>query len=235
MAGNNSGIEDGYGDKDDWIEIYNRGNEPVDLAGLFITDSLPDPYMWKIPADNRSATTVEPGGFIILWADNEPEEGILHVGFKLSKSGEQVGLFKVLDETPVLVDSVTFSSLPDDVSLARHPDGEGRWTLFDHPTPSDYNIYLGEEVQKDVFMGLNLHPNPSTGWIRISGLPDDPVINGQVARVTVMNESGRMVRQEIHPAGATIELNLSDCNAGLYLVRVTTGKQCFTAKVVLLK
>ncbi len=235
VAGNDTGIQDAYGDRDDWIEIYNRGSESVNLEGLFITDSLPLPLLWEIPSGNPLATTIEPGGFIILWADDEPEEGEDHVGFKLSKSGEQVGLFMVLDEKTILLDSVTYTSVPDDLSMARYPDGDGSWRLFDTPTPSSYNFFLGKETLDEPFNGLTLYPNPSTGWIMVRGWKDEPETAGGQARVSVINESGRVVHQQAYPAGEHFEMDLSACDPGLYLVRILVGKQCITRKVVLLQ
>ncbi len=128
MAGNTNGIVDEFGNHDDWIEIYNAGSKDVDLGGLFMTDSLGKPAKWKIPATQPEVTTVNAGGFIVLWADNEPDEGVLHLGFKLDKSGEQAGLFKQIGEDMVVIDSVSFPALSSDISLARYPDGTGPWS-----------------------------------------------------------------------------------------------------------
>ncbi|HPS13117.1 MAG TPA: lamin tail domain-containing protein, partial [Prolixibacteraceae bacterium] len=34
----------------DWIELYNKGNSPVDLGGYYLTDNLKKTKKWKIPA-----------------------------------------------------------------------------------------------------------------------------------------------------------------------------------------
>ena len=38
MSANGSFISDEQGENDDWIEIYNYGNEAIDLEGLFFSD-----------------------------------------------------------------------------------------------------------------------------------------------------------------------------------------------------
>ena len=64
---------------EDFIEIYNPGTDPVDIGGLWITDNLDDVGDWEMIADtNSAATTVAGGGFITIWADKDPDQGILH-------------------------------------------------------------------------------------------------------------------------------------------------------------
>ena len=37
--------------------------------------------------------TLQPGEFILFWADNDPEQGIKHTNFKLSEEGDDIGIF----------------------------------------------------------------------------------------------------------------------------------------------
>jgi len=138
MAKNNNSIEDEDGDNDDWIEIYNYGDQPIDMAGMYLTDSLStDPAQWwQIPATDPPKTTVPPGGYLLIWADNETDEGILHAAFKLDADGEQIRLF---DTHRNLVDSVTFGPQQADESFGRYPDGTDSWLTFKNPTPQAPN------------------------------------------------------------------------------------------------
>ncbi|MDP8203857.1 MAG: hypothetical protein P9L95_04940, partial [Candidatus Tenebribacter mawsonii] len=40
LASNDFGAVDENGDHDDWIEIYNAGDEAIDIGGMYITDNL---------------------------------------------------------------------------------------------------------------------------------------------------------------------------------------------------
>jgi len=93
MAGSDGSIRGPQGDTDDWIEIYNYGDAPIDMAGMYLTDDLSDPDAWQVPGNNPALTTVPAHGYVLIWADSEPSKGALHAGFKLSASGEQLGLF----------------------------------------------------------------------------------------------------------------------------------------------
>ncbi|MCH8003541.1 MAG: lamin tail domain-containing protein, partial [Nanoarchaeota archaeon] len=72
--------KDEKGEYDDWIEVYNPGSEPVNIGGLFLTDTAAQKDLWQISRAYPDSTTIEPGGYLLLWADNSVEQGILHLG-----------------------------------------------------------------------------------------------------------------------------------------------------------
>ena len=39
MASNDSTITDEHGEYDDWIELYNNTNNPIDLSGYYLSDN----------------------------------------------------------------------------------------------------------------------------------------------------------------------------------------------------
>jgi hypothetical protein len=94
MAKNDGFIRDPQGDYDDWIEIYNYGDNAINIGGLYLTDDLSVPGGWRVPDNNPAATTIGPQGYLLIWADGETDEGTLHASFKLSADGEQIGLFE---------------------------------------------------------------------------------------------------------------------------------------------
>lgn len=130
---------DEAGETDDWIEIFNTGTEAIDIGGMYVTDDLTNPTKTQIPSTDPGATTVEPGEFLILWADNDPEQGILHLDWKLSGDGEDIGLVVQNGSGLVIVDAVTFEAQTEGVSQGRSPDGGDTWASFDQPTPGATN------------------------------------------------------------------------------------------------
>lgn len=140
VADNDStGFADENGETDDWIEIYNSGSEAINIGGMYATDDLDDPTKILIPNTDAAATTIQPGGFLILWADNDPEQGVLHLDWKLSGDGEEIGLVAPNGSGFVLIDSVTFDVQTEGVSRGRNPDGSDTWEFFDTPTPGASN------------------------------------------------------------------------------------------------
>ena len=136
MADNTGFIADESGKYEDWIEIYNYGDEPVDIGGLYFTDDISIPKKYRIPPGNDS-TIIQPKSFILLWADDEWEEGIFHVEFKLSRKGEQVAIFDSKGE--MIIDSVSFNSQLPNKSWGRKSDNSTEWVEFDVPTPGKAN------------------------------------------------------------------------------------------------
>ena len=54
-ASNIDGINDAFGDKEDWVELYNTTGTSVDLTGWYISDSYGNPLKWTFPAANINA------------------------------------------------------------------------------------------------------------------------------------------------------------------------------------
>ena len=136
LASNDSCCTDESGEYDDYIEIHNFGTAAADIGGYIITDEIGnyDDY-YQIPTGNDS-TIIEPGGFLLLWADKDSEQGVLHVEIKLSIAGEQIGLF--MQDSITVIDTLTFAEQFDDISYGRYPDGSDSWH-FMHPSPDTTN------------------------------------------------------------------------------------------------
>lgn len=137
LASNDAFIADEFGNYDDWIEIHNPTANPVNIGGMYITDDLTDLMTWQIPTRSADSTTIAAGGFLVLWADKETEQGILHVNIKLSGGGEQIGLTESNGTT--VIDSLTYLEQTADVSEGRKPDATTNWENFTTPTPGASN------------------------------------------------------------------------------------------------
>ncbi|MES2642368.1 MAG: lamin tail domain-containing protein [Myxococcota bacterium] len=136
MAVNQSTITDDGGSYSDWIELYNPTDAIVSLAGVYLTDEDDEPRQFALPQDQ----VITPGGYTLFWADAQPTQGEDHTTFKLSGTGEYVGLFFVADgRSPEEIDAVEFGAQTADVSRARIPDGALAWESAASPTPGATN------------------------------------------------------------------------------------------------
>lgn len=122
----------GIDEFDDWIEIYNASGSTVDLSGMYLSDDLNDPFKSKIP----NGVTIPAGGFLLFWADEQGSQGPLHMNFKLSKSGEAVGLFYIDGRK---IDDKTFTDQDDNKSFELSVDGGTTWQQTTSPTPGSSN------------------------------------------------------------------------------------------------
>ena len=162
VASNNSasGIHDPQNEYDDWIEIYNFGDMPIDLAGMYLTDNLDNPTKWQIPAGYPSQTTVPADGFILFWADEDTGDGPLHADFKLSASGEEIGLFATDGTT--LIDSIVFGEQATNISYGRYPDADDFLRYFVVTTPLADNNGTYFDFVDDIIWSETFYIHPVT-------------------------------------------------------------------------
>ncbi len=132
LARNDLTNKDLQGEYDDWIELYNGGAQPVDVGGMYLTNDLAVPTKWRVPTGKSAVTTLPPGGYLLVWADNGSEAVGLHAGFALDEKGGAVALFDTDGVT--LLDHVQFGGQTPDVSFGREPDGAPNWVTL-APTP----------------------------------------------------------------------------------------------------
>jgi hypothetical protein len=143
LASNGHTLTDPQGEYEDWIELYNRGDVPVNLGGMYLTDDLAEPTKWQFPNNNAALTTIPAHGYLLVWADGEVADAGLHAAFKLSAGGDTVGL--VGRDGMTLIDSVSFGAQRTDVSYGRLPDAVDTWSPLTFPTPGmqNFSIYQG--------------------------------------------------------------------------------------------
>ena len=154
-------LNDVYGSPD-WVELKNVGKTSVSLLGMRITDNIQNTDKAYVLPD----VTLEPGAFLILFANKEEtdflayENGPICIGFSLKLAGENLALE---DANMQLVQELTVPELMRDVSYARKDDGT--YGFCAEPTPGAENsttIYatLSEvpvEVDDSVFRLAVVH------------------------------------------------------------------------------
>ena len=104
---------------EDFIELMNIGNSPIDLAGYYFGDQDGGSI---IPSCYPAFTTTSAGGFLLLWFDNDLEQGPLHIDAKLNNDGETIVAYDPEGNTII---NVTYGPQIEDVSFAAFPDGQG--------------------------------------------------------------------------------------------------------------
>lgn len=137
MASNVLAYENTDGDYEDWIEIYNSGELPVDLAGYYLSDDLTTGDYWQVPTSPASKTIIPAKGYLILYADKKNAHGADHLGFKLNREGGQIAL--ISPDGLTVLDSITYQNQFRDISYGRSPDGGPQWTYFMTITPGATN------------------------------------------------------------------------------------------------
>lgn len=156
MASNDITIADEEGEYDDWVEIHNYGSTSVDLNGLYLSDNEQNPTKWAFPDRSIGA-----GEYLLIWTDNDPEQGDLHADFKLAAEGEYIGIFDSDSNDNALVDGYEYGEQMTDAATGRLPNGTGPMQRVE-PTPGRSNMPvnvldpLRDEIQ------IRIYPNPFT-------------------------------------------------------------------------
>lgn len=106
---------------DDWVEILNRSDAPIDLTGYFLTDKT-DRLDHYVPLEGE----LLPGELVVV----EPD------AFGLARSDE----VHLLTTTGLPVDGLAYLYVgaEEGQSLARQPSGQGRF-YFSDATPGEAN------------------------------------------------------------------------------------------------
>jgi hypothetical protein len=222
MPNNVSVITDGVGDYEDWIELYNAGNTPVNVGGLYLTDDLAEPNQYRIPSINPDSTTIPAGGFLLLWADKDTEQGILHLDFKLNNISEQIGVIRYSAIDTFFIDSLSYTFISPDVSLSRYPDGMSNWDSIvftpngSNVITSNWNVYE-EECCK-------VYPNPSSGQLVIEGT--------DMNSISIHNIEGQVIfyAEELDNKHT---INLRDYPSGIYILDIQYNESRYTGKLIL--
>lgn len=224
MASNQTAFADQNGEFDDWIEIHNPGSSPVSMLDVFLTDNLNMPNKWAFPD-----TFIAAGGYLIIWADENGTQPGLHANFKLSATGERVGLFN-LNGTPI--DTLTYGPQGNNISYGRYPNGSGPFGVMPH-TPGAFNVpFLSvETLPQGSLQTWKLYPNPSaTGrvWLEVQCSDQSP------ARLSVSDYLGRTLYEMetiLYVGSNRLEVDLTAHSPGLYLVHLHTEQgERLTAK-----
>lgn len=135
-AANWNQFTDNYGKHEDWVELYNTSNAPVNIGGWGLSDDATDLQKWQFPVN----TSIPQHGFLIVWCSkrNEVANGFFHTNFSLTqtKGNDQVVL-----STPggVIIDAITVEKTQVQQSRCRTADGASTWNICADPSPGQSN------------------------------------------------------------------------------------------------
>jgi CotH kinase protein/Lamin Tail Domain/Chitobiase/beta-hexosaminidase C-terminal domain/Secretion system C-terminal sorting domain len=211
-----SSITDEHGDHDDWFELFNTGTQPIELSGLFVTDS--DAEKLKYMLTSQAAWILPAGGYQLLWADEESEQGKSHVNFKLSSAGDAIGLYQVIggDTVQIFLESFPFQSVG--YSWSRLPNGSGPFHITANLTPEAAN--LANE------MALTLYPNPAQNFLKLLLEEDDAVVSFYDLLGNIKDTFTFSTAQEA-------SFDVTQWSSGVYYLRIQYPSRMLTTTVII--
>lgn len=155
----------------DWVELYNAGTVPFDLAGMTLSRSKTSPGTWVFPAN----TVVGANGYLRVWFDKlaapSTNAGNLNTGVELNNS---VGGVYLYTTNGALATSVEYGFQIPDQSIGRV---RGNFTLLATATPGAANSSAAPVGQLSNLRVNEWMANPLAGddWFEVHNLSTFPV------------------------------------------------------------
>jgi len=205
MASNSTTIADEFGEYDDWLEIYNNDEVNIWLGDKYLSDNpdIPDkflfPDMW-----------LAPGEFVLVWADDDPDQGSLHTNFKLDADGEFIGLYDSEETLFYPLDTMSYGIQNEDISFGRIDDGFEEWIFFTEATPGMSNT--SSSIVEDFYQnGIRFYPNPnSTGFLCFNKTIDCRLFDMKGVLIKTATKSNSMELHGLNPGVYIIAFSSND-------------------------
>ncbi len=240
LAKNDTTLADQDGEFDDWIEIFNRTWETIDLSGSYLTDKETNYTKWQFP----DGTEILPEEHLLIWCDKDEHQSGLHTNFKLSAGGEFLAL--VATDGVTIIASLTFPPQTADISYGRYPDAEEEWR-FMLPTPRSVNTNVSsaetEEELPQQFKLYQNYPNPF-GKLSVNENNetiikfDVPLIDENVS-LKVYDILGReistLVNKKLSAGKYETKFYAQGLSSGIYICQLRARKFIESMKMILLK
>lgn len=239
VSDNETIIQDEAGQFEDYVEIYNDESVEIDLSGAYLSDYAGNPIKWQFPA----GTIVPAKGHIIVWCDEDPDDGPLHANFKLSNAGEGVCLFANDLNRNVLLDRMIFPALADDIAYGRTPDGSLQIAELDSPTPGASNNGGGFSLVADrpcpgpnSFYATGGTPNTDIAFIAASGAGSTFIQSGPVCVGTELGLSGSLTLVDVVTSDSTgtavLNFDIPTFICGIAHLQALDTSNCDTTNVI---
>ncbi len=138
LAANRTGLTDEDGDYSDWIEIHNRANQALNLAGWSLTDDPNQPEKWTFPN-----ITLGSNEYLVVFASGKDRKPTtpgsrLHANFKLNRAGEFLALYNIFEPQFFALNSPQFPKQFRDMAYGLYGD-ELAYGYLAQPTPGEAN------------------------------------------------------------------------------------------------
>lgn len=131
---NVTGLKDGAGEREPWIEIVNRGDEPVSLEGWTLSNATGELGRWTFPV----GAVLKPRSATVIFADGQTIQGLgseWHTPFVLDAAQGVVLLSRPQTGGLAVVDYLRYRDVPEDRAVVADASGlPGVGRIVD-PTP----------------------------------------------------------------------------------------------------
>ena len=226
ISADNSIYINEYYKKNDWIELFNTTTEPIDVAGMYLSDNLNKLTKYQIPNRDDINTIIAPYGHLIIWADKLETMTQLHTSFKLAAEGGHIAL-TAADET--WSDILYYEPHLGTESVGLYPDGSNDVYVMTTPTiamPNIINSYATWFEQPEI--DTNIEPafvdEDHMQLIYREHMLHIYGVDCTEAYITIYTAAGKVcTRATVKFIHEHATLNLAALSSGIYIVSVTNS------------
>lgn len=172
-ASNLHSFLDSFQKTEDWIELYNAGNSPVDIGGYHLSDNEDKPKKWEIPA----GTIIPANGFLVFLCSGR--DGVFnngteyHTNFKLAQTNDDE--FVILSNP----DGDEINKFLMDITMVEHSrcramDGAETWVVCTAPSFGTSNTGTPQFARYTQTPEINLPAGYYSGTQSVSITNNEP-------------------------------------------------------------
>jgi LEA14-like dessication related protein len=227
---------DSLTDSGDWVELYNKTSQNIDMSGWSFMDNDKDhfflfPEGFQLKAKHFIVLCSDTSKFIQIHPDITNFRG--NLGFGFSNSGEMLRLYT---GSMNLADYVEYD---DDSPWDNDADGEGptlelinpfydnalsdSWTADTYQgSPGKSNGFIDGVVIDNTNTTKVIYPNPAHSSFQITNITS--------ATMKIYNLQGQLIKTGKISNNSPIDI--SGLQTGFYLVEITTDKEQFPLKLI---
>ena len=151
-ASNLHSFYDSFSKTEDWVELYNKGDQALNISGWHLSDKMDKPGKWELPA----GSVLQPGDFLRIYCSGRDGifSGDYHANFKLAQTtGKDIILLSDLDENIIEAHDLNITLVEH--SNCRSIDGGDQWMVCTNPSPNSTNV--GNSIPK--YLGYTKAPS----------------------------------------------------------------------------
>ena len=235
LADNRTSLEDSDGQKEDWIELRNRGANSVNLTGWSLTDDATVPGKWVFPN-----VTLGAGQYVIVFASGKDIKTTAagttnHTNFRLNLAGGYLGLFKSSYPRVAVSEFAAYPEQRADISYGLAANGSATYfsTLTPRAANSEASAAAGfvQPPHASVQSGLFNQPFNLILSTETSGAQVRYTLNGSVPTLTSEAYAGPINIAGV-PSRGVVTVRAVGFKQGLVPSSVTTRTYIFPEHVL---
>ena len=230
VSGSNNSLINEYGKKNDWVELYNTTDEPVDVEGMYLTDDIKNLQKYMITKGSTKANTVIPAhGYLLIWCDKlATTDQALHATFKISGEG---GVLALTAADRSWTEELYYAAHDAGTTVGRYPDGAAEVYAMNVATIAAPNLLTSYmvKVDQDELKHTTRIAAPmiaSANGLRIVYGSQQLLIKSEekeTVTVEIFTTDGRLIeRMPVELQHGTTRVSVAHLPTGFYVARATS-------------